>query len=147
MKAPDAGLPHWGDSGYRLAVYDNSHHMSHATVLVVKVVRHTATQVVVERPDGCELRFYREDGRPVGYRESGSSSVLRHLDDPQVQDALAVSALKLLVTKLDKLRTPGHRDTNKTIRTRSQVLAAMREMRREIALAWDKMGANRDDLD
>lgn len=140
-----AELPHWGDPGHKLAVYDSSSHHSTPRVSVVAVVRHTATQVVVARGDGLELRFYREDGRPVG--DKMGRAVLRQLDDSGVQDALAVAALGLLLTKLERLGQPGWHDTAKTIRTRAGVLRAMRQMRREIALAWDALGVNRDDLD
>jgi len=139
--------PYWGDPGHRLAVYNDSYHLTSARVSLVTVVRHTSTQVVVNHRDGHELRYYRNGGHPVGNKSRGNSSSLRQLDDREVQDALAVAALGLLVDKLEKLGRPGPRSTGKPIRTRSQVLAAMRDMRREIALAWDKMGVNRDDLD
>jgi hypothetical protein len=113
---------------------------------VVTVLRHTATQVITDLPGSrSELRFYRQSGTPVGAKNDRTR--LLQLDTPCVQDALAVEAFGLLARKLDDLGHPGRRDTNRTVRTRNDVLKAMREMRREIALAWDQMGANRDDLD
>lgn len=140
-----AEQPYWGDPGYRLALYDDSYHLTAAQVVFVTVVRHTATQVVVARSDGLELRFYRDGGRPVGSRYSHGG--LRPLEDDDVQNALAVAVLRLLTTKLEQCGRPKHQNSGKRIKTRVDVLKAMREMRREIALAWDQMGGNRDDLD
>lgn len=138
--------PYWGDPGHKLALYNVSHQLNAPRAEVVTVVRHTATQVITDTPGSSgELRFYRETGTPVGAKNDHTR--LLPLDAKRVQDALAVAAFGLLVTKLEELGRPGWRDTDKTVRTRAQVLKLMREMRREIALAWDQMGANRDDLD
>jgi len=137
---------YWGDPGYRLALYSDSHQLAAPRVEVVEVVRHTATQIVTTHPGrDAELRFYRESGAPVGAK--GDRPRLLELHERCVQDALAVAAFGLLARKLEELGNPAHRDTNKTLRTRAQVLHQMRQMRREIALAWENMGANRDDLD
>lgn len=138
-------LPYWGDPGHKLALYSDSHQYTAPRAEVVTVLRHTAVQVVVEVSGSvAERRFYRETGLAVGKADRDR---LLELHEPCVQDAQAVAAFGLLTRKLDELGNPGFRDTNKTLRTRAQVLRQMREMRREIALAWDQMGANRDDLD
>lgn len=143
-----AEQPYWGDPGYKLALYNDSHALAAARAEVVTILRHTPTRVVTDYPgrEG-ELRFYRDSGLPVGGATTNSRSRLLPLDTPCVQDAFAVAAFGLLVAKLEELGKPGWRDTNKVVRTRSQVLRQMREMRREIALAWDQMGANSNDLD
>lgn len=122
----------WGAVGDTVALY-NSYHYGLPTVVMVKINRLTATQVVV---GGNDRRFRRDDGSEWGNRQG--KTVLMRPEAAEVQNAIAARIVRALETPLAKA-VGG-------VRNRQQALQALHHARQLLREAAIELGVNHADL-